>query len=80
MRLFLFLDRLLKYPDRPSYVRLLVLMNPHISSKFLARDYKSWYWIERYAIAPNPNTPEKIRQYLTQDCNYIVRAAARDMS
>ena len=71
------LDRCLKYPYRPSYARFLVLMNPDISSKFLARYYKSWFWIERYAIAQNPNTDTEIRQYLANDCNCLVRAAAR---
>ncbi|MHC5612326.1 MAG: hypothetical protein ACYTXA_15275 [Nostoc sp.] len=73
-----FLDRCLKFPDRPSFSRFLVLMNPHIPSSFLARYYKSWFWPERYAIAQNPNTHRDICQQLTQDPNRIVRAAARD--
>ncbi|MEH1934639.1 MAG: hypothetical protein V7L14_13150 [Nostoc sp.] len=73
-----FLDRCLKFPDRPSFSRFLVLMNPHIPSSFLARYYKSWFWPERYAIAQNPNTHRDICQQLTQDANSIVRAAARD--
>ncbi|WP_448266066.1 hypothetical protein [Nostoc sp. DSM 114159] len=73
-----FLDRCLKFPDRPSFSRFLVLMNPHIPSSFLARYYKSWFWPERYAIAQNPNTDRDICQQLTQDPNRIVRAAARD--
>ncbi|MEH2226861.1 hypothetical protein [Nostoc sp.] len=73
-----FLDRCLKFPDRPSFSRFLVLMNPHIPSSFLARYYKSWFWPERYAIAQNPNTERDICQQLTQDPNRIVRAAARD--
>ncbi|MEH2002065.1 MAG: hypothetical protein V7L00_25585 [Nostoc sp.] len=73
-----FLDRCLKFPDRPSFSRFLVLMNPHIPSSFLARYYKSWFWPERYAIAQNPNTERDICQQLTQDPNSIVRAAARD--
>ncbi len=72
------LDRCLKFPDRPSFSRFLVLMNPHIPSSFLARYYKSWFWAERYAIAQNPNTDRDICQQLTQDPNSIVRAAARD--
>jgi hypothetical protein len=72
------LDRCLKYPDRPSFARFLVLMNPNISSKFLARYYQSWFWIERYAIAQNPNTDREILQQLTQDCNCLVRAAAQN--
>ncbi|MEH1943243.1 MAG: hypothetical protein V7L01_23900 [Nostoc sp.] len=73
-----FLDRCLKFPNRPSFSRFLVLMNPHIPSSFLARYYKSWFWPERYAIAQNPNTHRDICQQLTQDPNSIVRAAARD--
>ncbi|MEH2045290.1 hypothetical protein [Nostoc sp.] len=73
-----FLDRCLKFPNRPSFSRFLVLMNPHIPSSFLARYYKSWFWPERYAIAQNPNTHRDICQQLTQDPNRIVRAAARD--
>ncbi len=70
------LDRCLKFPDKPSFDRFLVLMNPHIPNSFLARYYKSWFWPERYAIAQNPNTDKEIRQQLTQDPNRIVRAAA----
>ncbi|MEA5550767.1 hypothetical protein VB713_07220 [Anabaena cylindrica UHCC 0172] len=73
-----FLDRCLKFPERPSFSRFLVLMNPRIPSSFLARYYRSWFWPERYAIAQNPNTDPDIRQQLTQDPNRIVRAAARD--
>lgn len=73
-----FLDRCLKFPNRPSFSRFLVLMNPRIPSSFLARYYKSWFWAERFAIAQNPNTTRDICQQLTQDPNRIVRAAARD--
>ncbi|MEH2356212.1 hypothetical protein [Nostoc sp.] len=73
-----FLDRCLKFPNRPSFSRFLVLMNPHIPSSFLARYNKSWFWPERYAIAQSPNTDRDICQQLTQDPNSIVRAAARD--
>ena len=74
------LDRCLKFPDKPSFARFLVLMNPHIPNLFLARYYKSWFWPERYAIAQNPNTDKEIRQQLTQDPNRIVRAAASSIS
>jgi hypothetical protein len=73
-----FLDRCLKFPERPSFARFSVLMNPRIPSSFLARYYKSWFWPERYAIAQNPNTDRDIIEQLTQDPNSIVRAAARD--
>lgn len=73
------LDRCLKFSDRPSFARFLVLMSPNVPKSFLARYYKSWFWAERYAIAQNPNTDNDIRQQLTQDPNIIVRAAARDL-
>ncbi|MGL5873285.1 MAG: hypothetical protein ACRC2R_13120 [Xenococcaceae cyanobacterium] len=74
-----YLDRCLKFPDRPSFARFLILMNPCTSATFLGRYYRSWYWIERYAIAQNINTDRQILQQLIDDPNSIVRAAARDM-
>ncbi len=71
-----FLDQCLKYPDRASFSRFLVLMNPHIPSSFLAKYYKSWFWAERYAIAQNLSSDHNILRQLTQDSNRIVRAAA----
>ncbi len=53
-------------------------MSPNTPKSFLARYYKSWFWVERYAIAQNPNTDSNIRQQLTQDPNILVRATARD--
>lgn len=54
-------------------------MSPNTPKSFLARYYKSWFWVERYAIAQNPNTDSNIRQQLTQDPNIFVRSAARDL-
>ena len=75
-RLSLFLS---KYPrnDRPSFTRLLVFLSPQASSKILAKNYDSIIWLERYAIATNPNTPTNIRSILCKDANRVVRAAAR---
>jgi hypothetical protein len=74
-----FIEKCLKYPEKPSFSRFLLLMNPEMPTSFLSRHYKSWSWMERYAIAQNPNTGKEIRQLLNQDPNIIVRAAARNM-
>jgi hypothetical protein len=74
-----FLEKCLKFPERPSFSRFLLLMNPRIPTSFLSKNYQSWYWMERYAIAQNPNTDIAIRQLLTRDPNIIVRAAAKSI-
>ncbi|KAF3887349.1 MULTISPECIES: hypothetical protein [Nostocales] len=60
-----------------SFTRLIVFLNPLAPSSFLAKNFRSSCWLERYAIAQNPNTPPRIRQYLTEDSNRVVRAAAK---
>lgn len=35
------------------------------------------FWLERYAIAQNPNTPPTVAVRFAQDGNRIVRAAAQ---
>lgn len=37
--------------------RLFVLMHPLAPSSLLAKNFRSLYWLERYAIAQNPSTP-----------------------
>ena len=61
----------------PSFSRLLVLLHPLAPSSLLEKNFRSSSWLERYAIAQNPNTPSHIRQRLVQDGNRIVRATAR---
>lgn len=63
----------------PSYrlVRLAVLFNNYAEASVLAANVRSIYWIERYAIATNPNTPQSTREILARDSNIIVSNAAR---
>ncbi|MGB3652203.1 MAG: HEAT repeat domain-containing protein [Rivularia sp. (in: cyanobacteria)] len=61
----------------PIFTRLLVFLHPLTPSEILAQNIHSSSWLERYAIAQNPNTPHSIRVALTHDGNRIVRAAAR---
>ncbi len=60
----------------PIFTRLLVFLHPSTPSEILAQNIHSSSWLERYAIAQNPNTPEGIRAALTHDGNRIVRGAA----
>ncbi|MGD1912520.1 MAG: hypothetical protein ACFB2X_17225 [Rivularia sp. (in: cyanobacteria)] len=60
----------------PTFTRLLVLLHPSTPKEILEQNIHSSSWLERYAIAKNPNTPSNIRAVLTRDGNRIVRAAA----
>jgi len=64
------------YLDRPSLNRLIFFFSPHADRETLARHSNSISWIERCAIAQNPNTPQNIIRYLAKDGNKVVRAAA----
>ncbi len=55
--------------------RLAVFFSPHAEPAVLASNARSIFWIERYAIAINPNTPQSIREILSRDSNVIVRNA-----
>ncbi|MBW4506491.1 MAG: hypothetical protein KME64_08280 [Scytonematopsis contorta HA4267-MV1] len=61
----------------PSLSGFFVLLHPLTPSDVLVKYFRSWSWLERYAIATNPNTPVHIRQRLAEDANRIVRAGAK---
>lgn len=64
--------------DSPfSLSRVFALLHPLAPTHLLIKNYRSSYWLERYAIAQNPSTPNYIREFLTQDANRIVRATAK---
>jgi hypothetical protein len=58
------------------FVRFISLMHPLIPVEFIEQHSQSLLWWERYAVAINSVTPQRIRQQLTEDCNCIVKAAA----
>ena len=60
------------------FVRFISLMHPLIPIEFLQQGSQSLLWWERYAVAINSSTPLQIRERLTEDCNFIVKAAAQD--
>ncbi|MGL6339227.1 MAG: hypothetical protein ACRC80_08815, partial [Waterburya sp.] len=70
-------ERYLKHSSS-NIVRLILLFNPYISKIDFKKHSESLDWLERYAIAQNPNTPLDIIQKLTNDANKVVRAAAKD--
>jgi hypothetical protein len=61
----------------PSFSRFIVFLHHQAPQQALAKNYRSEVWLERYAIAQNPNTPKHIISELTLDANQIVRAAAQ---
>ena len=63
--------------SQTPFVRFISLMHPLIPTEFLQQYSQSLLWWERYAIAINPSTPLQIRERLTEDCNCIVKAAAK---
>jgi hypothetical protein len=69
-----------KYPNcqTPSFSRIVILFHPETPNSFLRHAIASLYWIERFAVAQNPNTSRELLQILAQDMNQLVRAAAQD--
>lgn len=63
-----------------AFVKFVSWLHPLTPTEILEAGANSVSWLERYAVADNPNTPTEIKQQLTQDSNQIVRAVARDKS
>jgi hypothetical protein len=61
----------------PFFTRLLILLHPKATANILIENSRSKAWLERYAIAQNPNTPINTLTALACDVNRIVRAAAQ---
>ena len=62
--------------DTPSLERLCLFLSPYAEISHLAKNYLSNYWLERWAIAQNPNTPPDSLNCLIKDSNRLVRNAA----
>ncbi|MGL5804018.1 MAG: hypothetical protein ACRC11_01015, partial [Xenococcaceae cyanobacterium] len=66
------------HADSSNYFsRLIALTHPLLPYYLFKKYVKSKFWLDRYALGQNPNTPKNIRQILSQDANRIVRAAAK---
>lgn len=66
-----------KDPTVPFLSRLFALLHPQTPANALLKNLNNVNWIERYAVAQNPNTPLNTLQSLTKDGNSIVQAAAK---
>ena len=62
--------------SKPSYERAHALLLDDCPQAAITKCLKSPLWLERCAVALNPNTPEKAIKALLEDENAIVRAAA----
>jgi hypothetical protein len=75
----LLLELIVKHIKKPSPVAgAIALLHPEMPVKVLEKNARSFYWLERCAIAQNPNTPIETIQLLATDGNRIVRAAAKE--
>ncbi|MGV0106635.1 hypothetical protein NSTCB13_05463 [Nostoc sp. DSM 114160] len=59
------------------WVRFIALLQPQISQELLHEKSLSIYWLERLAVAQNPQADQKILNQLAKDGNQLVRAAAK---
>jgi hypothetical protein len=59
-----------------NFVRLVSLLHPLMPAEVIERAARSPRWSDRYAVAKNPNTPDRLRHNLSRDSNRIVRAIA----
>jgi hypothetical protein len=60
----------------PNLCRLAVFLSPYAEVVHLAENFRSTSWLERWAIAQNPNTPDNTLSYIIKDGNRLVRNAA----
>lgn len=61
---------------QPSSVRRFLLTLPQCPPSILARNFRSRSWLERFAIAGNPSTPESVLVRMSREGNQLVRRAA----
>jgi hypothetical protein len=72
------LELIIDKPRGRELARTIAFWHPQMPAKVLAEHGRSLLWLERCAIAQNPNTPIETLQLLAADGNRIVRAAAKD--
>lgn len=69
---------LLEYAQSGNdFVRLVTLLHPLTPLEILQQGARSISWVDRYAVADNPTTPNTLREQLIQDSNRFVRATAK---
>ncbi len=60
----------------PSPGRRLLFTLTQCPANVLAKNFRSRSWLERFAIAGNPSTPEAVLERMANDGNQLVRRAA----
>lgn len=63
--------------SQPSPGRRFLLTLPQCPANLLAKNFRSRSWLERFAIAGNPSTPEAVLERMANEGNQLVRRAAR---
>ena len=62
--------------SQPSPGRRFLFTLPHCPPSLLAKNFRSRSWLERFAIAGNPSTPEAVLERMAKEGNQLVRRAA----
>jgi hypothetical protein len=62
--------------SNPSSFRRFLFSLPQCPASILAKNFRSISWLERFAIAGNPSTPESVLERMTLEGNQLVRRAA----
>lgn len=61
----------------PSSGRRFLFTLPQCPANLLAKNFRSRSWLERFAIAGNPSTPEAVLERMANEGNQLVQRAAR---
>lgn len=77
LRLLRILESALR-SSQPSPNRRFLFTFPHCPVHFLAKNFRSRNWLERFAIAGNPSTPEAVVERMAKEGNQLVRRAAAE--
>ncbi|MEA5474278.1 HEAT repeat domain-containing protein [Synechococcus sp. CCY9201] len=64
--------------SQPSPGRRFLFSLPQCPPSLLAKNFRSRSWLERFAIAGNPSTPEAVLERMARDGNQLVRQAAAE--
>ena len=62
--------------SQPSAGRRFLFTLPQCPANVLAKNFRSRSWLERFAIAGNPSTPDAVLERMTHEGNQLVRQAA----
>jgi hypothetical protein len=76
-RISLVLEYFSSHPSKAA--QSMALRNPQVLLSTLEKGIQSLLWIDRYAVAYNPETPISLLENLAQDCNCFVRTTAQNI-